>query len=119
MKIRVLMTAMTIGLGVLGSVAGAQAPAEQPAAAPTQTINLTVENRHVIKEIIKDMHVANTAGEVAMTVGSVVPNSVALQPMPAPIAQKVPQVKSHEFFVKNDQIALVDSKNRKIVEVIE
>ena len=119
MKILVLITAMTVSLSVLGSVAGAQVPADQAPAAPTQTINLTVENRHVIKEIIKDMHVANTADEVAVSVGAEVPQSVALQPMPAPIAQKVPQVKSHEFFVKNDKIALVDPKNHKIVEVIE
>jgi hypothetical protein len=120
MKILVLITAMTVSLSVLGSVAGAQAPADQAPMAPrAQTINLTVENRHVIKEIIKDMHVANTADEVAVSVGAEVPQSVALQPMPAPIAQKVPQVKSHEFFVKNDKIALVDPKNRKIVEVIE
>ena len=39
------------------------------------------------------------------TVGAAVPQSVALQPMPARIAEKVPQVKSHEFFVKNDKIA--------------
>jgi hypothetical protein len=119
MKILVLITAMTVSLSVLGSVASAQAPADQAPAAPRQTINLTVENRHVIKEIIKDMHVANTADEVAVSVGAEVPQSVVLQPMPAPIAQKVPQVKSHEFFVKNDKIALVDPKNHKIVEVIE
>jgi hypothetical protein len=119
MKTLALITSVTIGLSVLGSLAGAQAPADQAPAAPTQTINLTVENRHVIKEIIKDMHVANAAGEVAVTVGTQVPQSVALQPMPATIAQKVPQVKSHEFFVKNDKIALVDPKNHKIVEVIE
>jgi hypothetical protein len=39
--------------------------------------------------------------------------------MPARVAEKVPQVKSHEFFVQNDKIALVDPKNHKIVEVIE
>jgi hypothetical protein len=119
MKMLVFIAALAISLSVFSPVAGAQAPADQPAAAPTQTINLTVENRHVIKEIIKDMNVANTADEVAVAVGSEVPKSVVLQPMPAPIAQKVPQVKSHEFFVKNDKIALVDPKNHKIVEVIE
>jgi hypothetical protein len=119
MKSLVLIKTLAIGLSVLGPVAGAQAPTEQAPPAPTQTINLTVENRHVIKEIIRDMHVQNAAGEVAVSVGSEVPKSVVLQPMPATVAAKVPQVKSHEFFVKNDKIALVDPKNHKIVEVIE
>ena len=107
-----------VSLAMLAPAAEAQVPTENPAAA-TQTINLTLENRHVIKEIVKDLHVPNTAGEVSMTVGSEVPKSIVLQPMPAAIAEKVPQVKSHEFFVKNDKIALVDPKNHKIVEVIE
>ncbi len=107
-----------VSLAILAPAAEAQVPTENPAAT-TQTINLTLENRHVIKELVKDMHVPNTADEVSMAVGSEVPTSIVLQPMPAPIAEKVPQVKSHQFFVKNEKIALVDPKNRKIVEVIE
>jgi len=39
--------------------------------------------------------------------------------LPEQIAAKVPQVKSHVFFIKNDKIVLVDPKDNKIVEVIE
>jgi hypothetical protein len=31
----------------------------------------------------------------------------------------VPQVKAHEFFIKDDRIVLVDPKDRTISEVIE
>ncbi len=119
MKISFSIVTVAVSLSLLASAAKAQVPTEQPPAAATQTINLTVENRHVIKEIVKDMHVQSASGEIDLTVGAKVPQSVALQPMPARVAEKVPQVKSHVFFVKNEQIVLVDSKDNKIVEVIE
>jgi hypothetical protein len=114
-----LSIAVTACIVALTTPIRAQAPSGQPPVAVTKTINLTVENRHDIKEIIKDLHVQNAGNDVTVAVGSEVPQSVALQRMPARIAEKVPQVKSHEFFVKNDKIALVDPKNHKIVEVIE
>jgi hypothetical protein len=117
MKIFVSIVTVAVSLTVLGSAAEAQVPTEQPAAA-TRSINLTVENRHVIKEIVKDLHVQSAPGNVALTVGATVPQSV-LQPLPAPVGEKVPQVKSHVFFVKDDKIVLVDPKENKIVEVIE
>ena len=39
--------------------------------------------------------------------------------MPADIAQKVPQVKTHTFFVIDEQIVIVDPKDNKVAEVIK
>src|SRR5690242_14894201 len=117
MKIFVPIIVGVAGFAVLGLPAQAQAPADQPAAV-TPSINLTVENRHVIKEVIKDLHVQSAPDNVALTVGATVPQSV-VHPLPEQVAAKVPQVKSHVFFVKGDKIALVDPKDHKIVEVIE
>ena len=119
MNIHLSIITVALAVSSLGLEAHAQAPSDQPPVVATQTVNLTVENRHVIKEIIKDLHVQSAASDVKVDVGAAVPQSVALQPMPARVAEKVPQVKSHEFFVQNDKIALVDPKNHKIVEVIE
>jgi Protein of unknown function (DUF1236) len=119
MKIHLSIINAALSVSLLGPGARAQAPSDQPPVVATPTVNLTVENRHVIKEIIKDLHVQSVASDVKVDVGAAVPQSVALQPMPARVAEKVPQVKSHEFFVQNDKIALVDPKNHKIVEVIE
>ena len=119
MKIYLSIITAALSVSLLGPGAQAQAPSDQPPVVATPTVNLTVENRHVIKEIIKDLHVQSAASDVKVDVGAAVPQSVALQPMPARVAEKVPQVKSHEFFVQNDKIAVVDPKNHKIVEVIE
>jgi hypothetical protein len=117
MKTFVSIAAVAIALVTYGSAVNAQAPIEQPPAA-TRTINLTVENRHVIKEVVKDLRVQDAPGNVALTVGATVPQSV-VHPLPEQVAAKVPQVKSHVFFVKDDKIVLVDPKENKIVEVIE
>jgi hypothetical protein len=104
--------------------AGGQAPsrlllaqAQPPVQAPT--LNLTVEQRHVIKELVKEQHVTPASANVPLEPGAVVPESVKLNPMPELVAQKVPQVKSHLFFVKDDRIALVNAKDKTIAEVIE
>jgi Protein of unknown function (DUF1236) len=52
-------------------------------------------------------------------VGDPIPATVKLQPMPADIAQKVPQVKSHTFFITDEQIVIVDPKDNKVADVIK
>jgi hypothetical protein len=95
-----------------------QVPGQAPVAA-TPSVNLTVEQRHVIKEIVlKDMKVAAVTADVPMAAGSVVPPNVTLQSFPSEISDKVPQVRSHNFFVRNDRIVLVD-KERRVADVIE
>lgn len=98
----------------------AQAPA--PAPAPevrTSKINLTVEQRHVIKEIVKDMPVAKAPADAPVTTGSAAPADAVLRSFPVEITEKVPQIKSHKFFVKGDQIVIVSSDGNNVVEIIE
>jgi len=82
-------------------------------------MNLTLEQRHVIKEIVKDLKVEPASANTDIAVGASVPKNVNLQPMPSEIAAKVPRIKSHVFFVKNGQIVIVDPTENKVVEVID
>jgi hypothetical protein len=101
------------------STSGA-APASLPAA---ETVNLTMEQRHIIKElIIKDMKIAppqDQAAKVPSAVGEVVPSGIPLQPMPVEVAAKVPQVKAHSFLVKDDKVLIIDPKDNRIAALIE
>jgi len=94
--------------------AAAQVPGGQPG-----RINLTVEQRHVIKEIIKDLKIGSAPAGADSTVGAAVPPDVTLQPMPNDVTAKVPQIRSHRFFVKDGRVVLVDPKDNKVVEVID
>ena len=98
----------------------AQAPT--PAPAPevrTSKINLTVEQRHVIKEIVKDLPVAKAPADAPITTGSAAPADAVLRSFPVEITEKVPQIKSHKFFVKGDQIVVVSPDSNNVVEIIE
>jgi hypothetical protein len=109
-----------IALLTIGPIAEGQSPVQQQEApAVSRTVNLTAEQRHVIKEVVKDMNVQQAPAEAPSAIGNAVPQSVTLQPMPADIAQKVPQVKSHMFYLKGQQVVLVDPKDNKVADVIE
>jgi uncharacterized protein DUF1236 len=96
----------------------AQAPPQQPIATSPK-LNLTLEQRYTIREIIKDMKVEPASGEVKAEVGEPIPQDLKLQPMPGDVARKVPQVKSHRFFVTAEQIVIVDPKDNRVAEVVK
>src|SRR5436190_22279959 len=96
----------------------AHAP-EREAPPPASKINLTVEQRDVIKEVIKDMPVTKAPEDAQVTTGSSAPSGVELRAFPPQITEKVPQIKSHKFFVKGSQIAIVSSDGNNVVEIIE
>jgi hypothetical protein len=123
------MISATVALGLtaascvalLGTAAmvGAQTPAAAPAV-PVQTkINLTLEQRHVIKELIKDLNIAPAPKSTETAVGTTVPATISLSPMPQVVAEKVPQVKSHMFFIEGTKVVIVDPKENKIVDAID
>jgi hypothetical protein len=102
-----------------------RAPAQRelpPALAPT--VNLTAEQRHIIKEIIKeivekDKNITRAGPDVDVTIGASVPQAVAIRPFPPEVSDKVPQVRAHSYFVKGNQIIVVNPKDQKIADVID
>jgi hypothetical protein len=93
----------------------AQAPEE---ALTTSRLNLTMEQRHVIKETIKDMKVAPSA-TAAISIGEVIPDDIPLLLPPDDAMRKVPQVRAHRFVYTTERILIVDPKNKKIDAIIE
>jgi hypothetical protein len=83
-------------------------------------INLSMEQRHVIKEIVlKDIKPNKAAIDVNLAIGDVVPPGVELQPFPPEVSAKVPQIKSHAFFVRAEQVIVVNPKDNKIEDIID
>jgi uncharacterized protein DUF1236 len=77
-----------------------------------------LEQRHVIKELIKDMKI-EPAESTARSVGDNLPQDAALRPVPGDISRKVPQIKTHRFLYTADRILIVDPKDNRVAEVIE
>ena len=121
---RVIPTFLIVAGAAAGLIAlcapgeGVRAQANAPSAvAPAPRLPLTAEREYIIREIIlKDSNVQreNTAPE---TVGDVVPDDVKLYPLPQDVIQKVPQARSHMFFVKDDEVILVSSSDRRVAVI--
>jgi hypothetical protein len=114
---------ITAAVLTLGLPVEAQVPAPAPAVMPADTVNLTMEQRHVIKEIIlKDLKITSPqeqADKVPTKVGDSVPAGIPLQPMPVEVSAKIPQIKSHSFLVKDDKIVIIDPKDNKVAALVE
>src|SRR6202035_570526 len=52
------------------------------------------------------------------TIGDPVPSNVELHDMTPELARKVPEAKSHQFYVTADAIVLVSRSDRKVADVI-
>ena len=125
MKTRLLVAAaaamLTLSMPVVAQIPSTSGSA--PSSQTAETVNLTMEQRHVIKEIIvKDMKIApppDQAAKVPSAVGEVVPSGIPLQPMPVEVSAKVPQVKSHSFLVKDDKVLIIDPKDNKVAAMVE
>jgi hypothetical protein len=93
---------------------------QQQEAPPAPKINLSMEQRHVIKEIVlKEMKPKRATADVTAGIGDPVPAGVDVLPFPAEISAKIPQVRSHGFFVTDDHVIVVNTKDNKIEDVIE
>jgi hypothetical protein len=69
--------------------------------------------------ILKESNVNRATNvNVAINVGTRVPRSVHLAALPAAVLSIVPQYRSYQYFVANDQICIVDPNSYEIVEVI-
>ena len=110
---------LTLVLPVEAQVPSPPAPVVKPA----DTVNLTMEQRHIIKEIIiKDMKITepqDQAAKVPTQVGETVPAGIPLQPMPVEVSAKIPQLKTHSFLVKDDKVVIIDPKDNKVAALIE
>ena len=118
-----MIVALAMAFACFGTSAHAQTPQQQEPPRrelpPTPKLNLTLEQRHTIKEFIKDEKGEVASPKVQATVGDPIPAGVNPRPMPPDVAQKVPQVKSHRFFLTADEIVIVDPKDNKVAEVIK
>jgi hypothetical protein len=115
-------TAFAIATGmavILGSPAGQAQTRNPDALPPSPAVKLSEEQAHVIKEIIlKEMKTPEEPKQVPTQVGETVPPGVPVQPIPVEVASKVPQVRTHGYLVKQDQVIVVDPKNKKVAAVI-
>ena len=121
---KLILVAAVLSLGVTLSssheVLRAQ-EVDKPAIPPQpRTINLTQEQRFVIRENVKDLTVSKASKDAPETIGDPVPPDIVLHALPSEVGVKVPQVRSHMFFIKegDNAIVLVSPNDRRVADVI-
>jgi hypothetical protein len=97
----------------------AQLPGDSPVITK-RTVNLNEEDRHTIREIVlKDRKVQKAPENTKVAIGEAVPQGVNLQPIPEEVTRKVPQLKNNTFFVKGDEIIIVEPKDNTVAEIVK
>jgi hypothetical protein len=79
---------------------------------------LSVQEDHVIKENLKDMHIEQVPRTNEIGIGDKVPPGIGLHAFPPLVVEKVPHIKTYKFFITENQIVLVSPQNL-IAEIIK
>jgi hypothetical protein len=92
----------------------------EPPVSSSRTVKLTEQDRHTIREIIlSDTKFEKAPDSIKVAIGEAVPQSVHQQPMPADVTRKVPQIKNNTFFVKGDEIVIVEPKDNTVADIVK
>ena len=79
-----------LALALAATLLSPVAASAQALEAPVQSkLNLTLQDRYTIKELIKDIRVTPVPGKQDVSIGNAVPSNIKLEPMPAEVAAKV------------------------------
>jgi hypothetical protein len=82
-------------------------------------LNLAPEKRRMIRETVIKEQSAPRCSDVTVTVGETVSSSLRLDPLPSLVVQDVPEVRSYEFCIKDNDVVLVDPGEHRIIDVID
>lgn len=97
----------------------AQVPGDPPVSS-RRTVNLNEQDRHIIREIVlKDPKVEKAADSINVSIGGPVPQGVHLMPIPADVIRKVPQLKTNTFFVKGEEVVIVEPKDNTVADIVK
>jgi hypothetical protein len=82
-------------------------------------LSLSPEKRRLIRELVLKEPIRPVDTQVTLTVGTDIPRAIEVHKFSGTVYREVPELRSYEFFVKDNDVVLVDPRQRKIVEVID
>ena len=80
---------------------------------------LSTEQRTKITSVIKQRKVEPTKLSVSVSVGTRVPASVHLYPLPVEVVEVYPAWRGYEYILVSDQIVVINPRTHEIVAVLE
>lgn len=83
------------------------------------SVNINDQQRTRISQSVSHLNVQPlTSVNFSVSVGTVVPRDVRLQPLPAEVVEVAPQYRGYDFVVVKDEIVIVEPSSYKIVAVL-
>ena len=56
---------------------------------------------------------------VRLTVGTEVPQSYEIREFPADVLQESPELREYEYVVEEDNVIVVDRRDRRVIEILD
>ncbi len=117
-----LLLATTV---LLSGVTAASAANMSPASSSTMsqhasdTLNLTnTQRKAALKDLNSEYVKQRLPAGFTATVGSVVPSTIIIEPVPSKTARHVPALRPYDFAVVQGKVLIVNPSDRKIADVI-
>ena len=82
-------------------------------------LQLAPEKRRIIRETVLKEQSVPRCSDVQLSVGTEVSRSIRLNPFPEEVVREVPQIRSYQFCIKDNDVVLVDPGEHRVVEVID
>lgn|SRR5262249_24358528 len=82
-------------------------------------LQLSPEKRRKIHDVVMRERVSPAREDIRVTVGEDVPRTLEFHTFSEEIVREVPEVRSYQFFIKGNDVVLVDPGEHRIVEVID
>lgn len=94
-------------------------PGNQTGPETTGSVNITNEQQTTIRQTISERVQPVREVNFSINVGTVVPRTIELRPLPSRVVKIVPQYRSYRFFILPDgRIVIVEPSTYKIVTII-
>lgn len=88
--------------------------------AQAQDAKLTILPGHTkfVQEYVVTEKVQPVTASIPLEIGTTVPNSIQLDPVPLGLVAKVPEVRNYEYFVAGGKVVFVEPYTRKILQIV-
>ena len=116
-----LVAALSLSAVTVASAAGmSHSPSSSMMSTSTSdTLTLSSAQRKTAwNDLSKEASKQTLPTGYSATAGSVVPNTLKIQPIPEKTAKDVPSLKSYDFAVLQGKVLIVNPSDKKIVDVI-
>lgn len=86
----------------------------------THSISLTdAQQKLALKDLEQSGQVQTKPTNFTPSVGAVVPNALALKPVPADLGQQVKALKSYDYALLQSELLIVNPTTKKVVDVVD